>query len=83
MHGFWSTPTSKLISLIILLLINLPIKIVKTQIIAISIYQSNLYILQIELDVGGRVEQAHPHAQALAHAQAQPQARALNEEHEE
>ena len=45
--------------------------------IAISIYRSNLYILQVEIDLGGRVEQAHPHAQAQA------QARALHEEHEE
>ena len=47
------------------------------------IYQNNLYILQVEIDLGGRVEEAHPPAQALAHAQAQAQARALHEEHEE
>jgi len=39
--------------------------------------------LQVEIDLGGRVEQAHPPAQALAHAQAQAQARHLHEEHEE
>jgi len=33
--------------------------------------------LQVEIDLGGRVEEAHPRAQA------QPQARALHEEHEE
>ena len=75
MHGFWSTPTSKLISIIVFILIIL--KIVKTKIIAIFIYQNNLYILQVEIDLGGRVEEAHPRAQA------QPQARALHEEHEE
>ena len=72
MHGFWSTPTSKLISALLYLG-----KIVKTKIIAIFIYQNNLYILQVEIDLGGRVEEAHPRAQA------QPQARALHEEHEE
>lgn len=36
--------------------------------------------LQVEIDLGGRVEQAHPPAQALAHPQAQAQARYLHEE---
>ena len=82
MHGFWSTPTSKLISIIIFISITLPIKL-DPKIIAIFICQNNLYILQVEIDLGGRVEQAHPPAQALAHAQAEAQARHLHEEHEE
>ena len=56
-----------------IIFISLSLKIVKKK----AIYLSNLYILQVEIDLGGRVEQAHPHAQAQA------QARALHEEHEE